>query len=288
MINVNLELCKIFYEVAEEKNITKAAEKLFISQPAVSQAIKKLESELGGTLFLRSNKGLTLTEEGKIFLTYVSGAMNLINNATIEFNNFKELKTGTIKIGVSTTLAKAVLLKPMQIFHQKYPNVYFQIVNALTANLLLDLEKGNLDFVIMNEGDGENKSFEVITLKEVESAFLYAPEFFNYNGTYTLEQVSKMPLILQNKKANSQQFLEKICLKQNIVLRPTMEVVSQELCLEIAKVGFGITFAPVENSGLEKIKLKEKLPNSKIQLVTNKFYSLSFAAKTFLEELRIF
>ena len=67
MVDINLELCKVFYIVAEEGNITKASEKLFISQPAVSQSIKKLEEQIGGILFLRSNKGLVLTEEGKNF-----------------------------------------------------------------------------------------------------------------------------------------------------------------------------------------------------------------------------
>ena len=287
MVNINLELCKIFYEVAQEGNITTAAEKLFISQPAVSQSIKKLEAQLGGILFLRSNKGLTLTEEGKNFFKYVKGAIGLINNATTEFNNFKQLKEGTIKIGVSTTLAKSVLLTPMQEFHQKHPNIRFEIKNELTKNLLIDLDKGNLDFVIINEGDGENNEFEVTVLKEVKNAFLYSPNFFKFDKTYPLLQISQMPLILQNSKANSRKFLDKICLSQNINLVPTMEVVSQELAVELAKIGMGVTFSAIDNcKDLTPILLKNPLPTSKILLVTNKFYSLSFAAQCFIDYLK--
>ncbi|MGD9901511.1 MAG: LysR substrate-binding domain-containing protein [Spirochaetales bacterium] len=287
MVNINLELCKIFYEVAEEQNVSKAAEKLFISQPAVSQSIKKLEEQIGGTLFLRSNKGLVLTDEGKVFYNYIKGALNLVTNATIEFNNFKELKSGKIKIGTSTTLAKFVLLKPMQAFHKEYPYIKFEIKNDLTKNLLLDLEKGNLDFVIMNEGEGDNASFSVTTLREVTNMFLYSNKYFNYNDTYSLTDIQNMPLILQNKASNSRRFLDDFCLKHNVKLEPTMEVVSQELAVELAKIGFGITFAPeylkIEN--LNALKLDKPLPKSKIELVTNKFYSLPFAGKKFLDYL---
>ena len=103
-MNVDLELYKIFYVVAKNKHMTKASEELFISQPAISQSIKKLESQLGGTLFLRSNKGMELTEEGKMFYGYIHDALELISNAEAEFTSFKDLSKGEIKIGASTTL----------------------------------------------------------------------------------------------------------------------------------------------------------------------------------------
>ena len=100
-MNIDLELYKVFYIVAKNKHMTKASEELHISQPAISQSIKKLEDQLGGTLFLRSNKGMELTEEGKMFYEYVKGALKLINNAENEFTSFKDLTRGEIKIGCS-------------------------------------------------------------------------------------------------------------------------------------------------------------------------------------------
>ena len=283
MMDINLELCKIFYVVAETGNITKGAEKLFISQPAVSQSIKKLEEQIGGVLFSRSNKGLVLTEEGKMFLQYVKGALNLINNAKIEFSNFRELKSGIVKIGVSTTLAKSVLLKPLQEFHKQYPNIYFKITNELTKNLLNDLEKGNLDFVIINEGE-ENAGFDVYPLKKVSYNFLYNSEFFDYSKTYSLQDLSNMPLILQKPQANSRQLLDKFCLNNKIKLNPIMEVVSQELAVEFAKIGLGVAFSVKENNdNLKIIKLNTLFPQSEIQILTNKFFSLSFASKVLID-----
>ena len=113
-MNIDLELYKIFYVVAKNKHMTKASEELHISQPAISQSIKKLEDQLGGTLFLRSNKGMELTEEGKMFYEYVKGALELINNAENEFTSFKDLSKGEIKIGCSTTLTKLILMDALK------------------------------------------------------------------------------------------------------------------------------------------------------------------------------
>ena len=129
---INLELYRIFYVVAKHKHMTKASEELHISQPAISQSIKKLEDQLGGTLFLRSNKGMELTEEGKMFYDYVKGALELINNAENEFTSFKDLSKGEIKIGCSTTLTKLVLLDALKNFHSDYPNINVDITNKLT------------------------------------------------------------------------------------------------------------------------------------------------------------
>ena len=127
-MNVNLELYRIFYVVAKHKHMTKASEELHISQPAISQSIKKLEDQLGGTLFLRSNKGMELTEEGKMFYDYVKGALELINNAENEFTSFKDLSKGEIKIGCSSTLTKLILLDTLKEFHIEFPNINVNII----------------------------------------------------------------------------------------------------------------------------------------------------------------
>lgn len=156
-MNIDLELYKVFYIVAKNKHMTKASEELHISQPAISQSIKKLEDQLGGTLFLRSNKGMELTEEGKMFCEYVKGALELINDAENEFTSFKDLTKGEIKIGCSTTLTKLILMNALKEFHKEYPNININITNNLTSNLINDLKLGKLDFVIFNESNIKEK-----------------------------------------------------------------------------------------------------------------------------------
>ena len=138
-MNIDLELYRVFYIVAKNKHMTKASEELHISQPAISQSIKKLENQLGGSLFLRSNKGMELTEEGKMFYEYIKGALELINNAENEFTSFKDLSKGEIKIGCSTTLTKLILIDAIKKFHDEYPNININITNDLTYNLKMQV-----------------------------------------------------------------------------------------------------------------------------------------------------
>ena len=195
-MNIDLELYRVFYVVAKHKHMTRASEELHISQPAISQSIKKLEDQLGGTLFLRSNKGMELTSEGEMFFDYVKGALELINNAENEFTSFKDLSKGNIKIGASTTLTKIVLMDAVKRFHKDYPNINIDITNDLTSNLIIDLEKGKLDFVIYNEGNIKEINIDTKVISKLEQGFLYNPEYYN-DDIKSLKELEKNPLILQ-------------------------------------------------------------------------------------------
>ena len=119
-MNVNIEHYKVFSSVVKHKNMTKAAEELMISQPAITRTIKTLETELGGTLFIRSTKGLELTAEGEMLYEKVKTALDILNDAENLFDEYSELKTGEIKIGISTVLTKVILVDAIKEFKTKY------------------------------------------------------------------------------------------------------------------------------------------------------------------------
>lgn len=289
-MNINLELYRIFYTVAKNKHMTKASEELHISQPAISQSIKKLEDELGGTLFLRSNKGMELTSEGKMFFEYVKGALELINNAENEFTSFKDLSKGEIKIGVSTTLTKLILLEPLKKFHLDYPNINISITNDLTSNLVNDLKLGKLDFIVFNESNIKESNLELLKLKELKQGFMYNPTFYKDDIT-SLKDLNKYPLILQKTQSNSRKLLDYISLNNNVILKPKMEVVSQDLITEFVNIGLGIGFVIIDLANkkfdnLKELHINKKIPNINIYLATNKSISLTFASKTFIKYLK--
>ena len=288
-MNVDLELYRVFYTVAKNNHMTRASEELHISQPAISQSIKKLEDQLGGTLFLRSNKGMELTEEGKMFYEYVKGALELINNAEHEFTSFKDLSKGEIKIGCSTTLTKLVLLDSLKEFHRDYPNININITNDLTSNLINDLKLGKLDFVIFNESNIKETNLCLEKIKELKQGFVYNPEFYDDKIT-TFEDLNKIPLILQKEESNSRKLLDHIALENNTKLIPKMEVVSQDLIVEFTNIGLGIGFSIIDfakrnNNNLKELNINKKIPNINIYLATNKNVSLTFASKTFITYL---
>ena len=288
-MNIDLELYKVFYVVAKNKHMTKASEELHISQPAISQSIKKLEDSLGGTLFLRSNKGMELTEEGKMFYEYVRGALELINNAENEFTSFKDLSKGEIKIGCSTTLTKLVLINVLKEFHKNYPNINITITNNLTSDLINDLKLGKLDFVIFNESNIKETNLNLEKIKELKQGFIYNPLFYNDNIN-NFEELNNYPLILQKEESNSRKLLNHISLINNTKLIPKMEVVSQELIVEFTNIGLGIGFTIIDLAknykGLKELKINKKIPNINVYLATNKHISLTFASKMFIKYLK--
>lgn len=290
MMNIDLELYRVFFVVAKHKHMTKASEELHISQPAISQSIKKLEEQLGGTLFLRSNKGMELTEEGKMFYEYVKGALELINNAENEFTSFKNLDKGEIKIGCSTTLTKLVLLDTLKRFHPNYPNININITNDLTSNLINDLKLGKLDFVIFNESNIKESNLNLQKIKELKQGFVYNPLFYK-DEVKSFEDLNNYPLILQKEESNSRKLLDYIALNNNVKLIPKMEVVSQELITEFTNIGLGIGFVIIDLAkrnfnDLEELKLNKKIPNINVYLATNKSILLTFASKTFIKYIK--
>ena len=289
-MNIDLELYRVFYVVAKNKHMTKASEELHISQPAISQSIRKLEDQLGGTLFLRSNKGMELTEEGKMFYEYVKGALDLINNAEHEFTSFKDLSKGEIKIGCSTTLTKLILMEVLEKFHIDYPNININITNGLTSDLINDLKLGKLDFVIFNESNIKETNLNLEKIKELNQGFIYNPNFFEDN-IHTFSDLNNVPLILQKEESNSRKLLDSIALNHNIKLISKMEVVSQELVTDFTNIGFGIGYSIIDlakqnHKNLKELKINKELPNINIYLATNKYVSLTFASKMLIKYLK--
>ena len=288
-MNIDLELYKVFYTVAKNKHMTKSSEELHTSQPAISQSIKKLEEQLGGTLFLRSNKGMELTEEGKMFFEYIKGALELINNAENEFTSFKDLTKGEIKIGCSTTLTKLVLIDAINKFNKDYPNINIIVNNDLTSNLINDLKLGKLDFVIFNESNIKETNLNLTKIKELKQGFIYNP-FFYKDNINSFNDLNNYPLILQKEESNSRKLLDYIALNNNIKLIPKMEVVSQELIIEFVNIGLGIGFTIIDlakrnYNNLEELKINKKIPNINVYLASNKSILPTFASKTFIKYL---
>lgn len=285
-MDINLEFYKTFFTVAKHQSMTKAAEILMVSQPAVSKAIKTLEEQIGVSLFNRSSKGLELTEEGKMLYQRIAPALLIIQNAENELTEFKDLNEGEIKIGVSSVLTKSLLLDTISSFRVKYPKIKIKIVNGLTETLISELNEGKLDFIIYNESDVDEKTVEKKELTKLSYSFFYNPVFFNIENI-NLDKLNDYPLILQNKNSNTRKYLDAFT-KDSLV--PEMEVVSQDLICNFVNCGMGIGFAfdkiiDLVNPSLQKIKFKE-IPDTSIYIAKNKSTKLSFAAKTFVNELK--
>ena len=281
-MNINYELYRIFYEVASCGNITHASQKLNISQPAISKSIKNLETQLGGDLFVRTQKGVVLTEEGKSFYKHISNAIENISNAENEFTNLISLNKGSIRIGVSTTITEKFLLPYLKKFHELYPNITIHMYTDISNELLEKLKNGLIDLAVVHIIDKDyGYDIDINKIKKIHSCFVV-------NDTF--KELIKYPIILQTKGSNSRDFIEKIEIDNNIIFKNNIESSSYTLISEFAKMGLGIGISTKEyieedlnNKLLYEIKLQEKLPDRYIGIATLKNQTPNFSTKKLIE-----
>ena len=290
-MNISLDLYRLFYVVAKEGSISKAASILFISQPAITLQIKKLESELGVSLFTRTKHGVVLTEEGNVLFEYIKSAMDNIINGENALSNLRNLDSGTIRIGASTTVSKHVVIPYLEKFHEMYPKIEIQIVNSLTTNLLKELRNGNLDILFLNLPMDENKDLKIIPITDVHDIFVGNKKYFDLTkGKITLKQLSNYPLLFQKMPSNTRAYLNNYLKSNNTDLKPQLEVVSYNLIMDLVSAGFGIGYATKEfiKSELEKkelyeIKVEPSIPKRYIGIATIDKKTPNYSVKKLIE-----
>ncbi len=289
-MNINFELYKVFYEVANMKSISKGAEKLMISQPAVTQSIKSLEDQLNGKLFIRTPKGVVLTNEGLELYNYIKEGMNYFINGTNKFMSLKDLDTGVINIGSTATISEHYLMPYLAKFHEMYPNIEINIVNNLTDNLLKDLRNGNLDIVISAIPKGDFKDIEYNYLTDLNDIFVGNIKYRNKKldiKELLLEDIllQKMPSVT---RTNFNDFLK----SNNLECYPKMEVVSHGLLTKLTENGFGISLLTREfikdrlNNTLFEIETSLRIPKRKLGYAIKVSNYPSFSTTKFIEILK--
>ena len=291
-MNVDFELYRIFYVVANHCNITKASEELNISQPAISKSIKNLEEQLGGQLFVRTKRGVILTEEGKEFYNYIKQAIEYINNAENKFTDLINLETGCIKIGISTTLTKEFLLPYLEEFHSLYPKIDIQIITSLPSDLMSKLKNGLIDIMVLNLNDKNyDTDIDIIKCRKINDCFVVNNKYQDLIGKEIfLKDLNNYPLILQRKGSNTREFLDNIARKNGVILKPNIEVASYSLVVEFSKIGLGIGYVTkeyikdaIKNKELFELTIKEKIPIRYIGIALPKNQVPNFSTKKLIE-----
>ncbi len=146
---MELRQLEYFQMVCRVGNITRAAERLHVSQPSVSNAIIKLENELGITLFNRQKKQISLTNEGNIFLQRVEQILNLIKDAKAEMNDYGQLKKGLLRLGIPPMIGTFLFPPIFMNFTKLYPEIELNIIESGSMTLRQMIEEGELDLGIV-------------------------------------------------------------------------------------------------------------------------------------------
>ncbi len=289
---VNLDLYRVFYAVAKCGSLTKAAEELYISQPAVSQAIKQLETQLGGTLFNRTHKGVELSETGgKQILPIVEKALKLFDEAEAKYAELKDTATGVVRICASDTVSTHFLIPYIKEYHDKFPEVNIVLLNGTSSETIETLknQKGDIGFVNLPIDDSEiNLMNAVMQLHDVFVANDAFSELFD--GVVDLKSLQDYPLLMLEASTATQQAITAFTGSQGVHLHPEIEPASLELMTELAKNGIGIACIPREfvsrelsEGSLKEIKTDPVLPARALALALPKNENPTFAVREFIK-----
>ena len=289
-MDINLELYKVFYYVATTLSFSEASRQLFISQSAVSQAVKNLEKKLGHTLFVRSTKRVILTPEGELLLQHVKPALSMLNEGEAALSGEGNL-TGQLRIGASDTLCRYFLIPYLRRFHKDHPEVRIKIINSTSIGCAELLENGQAELIVTNYPNSRLSSHTKLqTVLEFRDIFVANPDYFTMGKTpLSLENLLDYPILMLAAKSTTSEYLHQAFASQGLNLLPEVELNSNDLLMDLARIGLGIAFIPdymlSPDDSLKPISLISGLSPRQLVLVYHDGQPLSQAAERFLEIL---
>lgn len=237
----NLTLYHIFNSVAQSGNISKAARQLYISQPAVSKAIQNLEKNLKTTLFIRSSRGVKLTEEGELLYKYTSTAFDALKQGEENLKRINELGVGHLRIGASNTLCRYLLLPYLKSFVNEYPHIKITIENQSSLHTLKQLDNDNLDIGLVAKPENMDL-YNFISLGEIEDIFVATRSYLdNLKLRENSNDIFNNANIMLLDEANvTRQYIEAYFRENGIEPKHILEISSMDLLIEFAKTGLGV------------------------------------------------
>ena len=270
-MDINYELYKVFYYVATTLSFSEASKKLYISQSAVSQSIKALEGKLSQTLFIRSTKKVRLTPEGEILLRHIEPAISLIRRG--ESQLLESITTGgQIRIAASDTICRYFLVPYIERFHQAFPNLHIKVINA-TSIRCVDILK-NL--------------WSIKRIKQFRDVFVANQSFSQLKDRkLSLAELSEYPLLMLDKQSTTSEFLHSLFQQHQLELVPEAELSSNDLLIDLARIGLGVAFVPdycvpEDSDELFIVETRESLPQRELAVVYNDKLPVSPAVTEFL------
>jgi DNA-binding transcriptional LysR family regulator len=279
--------------VAKNGNITKAAEELFVTQPSVSMSIKLLEEKLGCNLFIRLPKGVKLTNEGKVFYSYLTQAIGLIDVAERKYDEMTHLESGEISICASDSIISGLLLPYLERYNELYSKICIKVINRTSMETVELLKAGNIDLGFINLPYALDDYFEVLKCIPIHDCLVYGTKFNQLTQTdFSIKDIENYPLLMLKRSSHVRRLLDDYAKQNGISLNPLIEFDSTDLLIKFAKINLGVAFAieefvksEIDNRLLFLKRLSPLIKKRSIGMVKLKNIPLSHAATKFAELL---
>ncbi len=291
---VNLELYRVFYTVAKCGSLTKAAEELYISQPAVSQSVKQLENQLGISLFNRTHRGMELSAQGgKLIFPEVERALGLLYEAENRIAEMKSSATGVIRIGASETIFKYFLADKIVDFHEHYPAVKIELMADFTPDTIEKLKADKCDVAFVNLPITVDAELALRgNCMRLNDIFIAGNKFaeLKNKSPMSLSKLKKYPLIMMDKNTVARRSLDNFLGAHGVELQPSIEVGSWDLMKRLVARGMGIGVIPKEyvarqltEGELFEVVTDPALPARSVGMLLPKNTPVSYALHCFIE-----
>ena len=291
---INFDYYRIFYYVAKYKKISLAAEKMYVSQPAVTQIIQKLEDQLGGILFVRSKSGMELTETGKMLYEFTNKSIETLDNVEYKFSKYENLEAGQIRIKTGSNAAELILYDALEKFGKDYPGIKIEISSGAPNNSVEMLRTGEIDMVLIYlPYEVEYSNLQITECKEKEYVFAMTKKYQKDNNVIIneLSDLNKYSLILPKKESSIRKLFDSKY--KDIVTSCHYEVGHEKMKKEFIMRDMGIGFIIKDEikEEVEKGKIIQvDLPNSKakgaIGVITLNKNLNNFATNKLLEYMK--
>lgn len=290
---VDWEYYKIFYYVAKYQNFTKAARVLGNNQPNITHSMNRLESQLNCVLFIRSNRGVTLTPEGELLYSRIASAAVQIQDAEEELSASATLEHGAISISATETALNIYLAEKLRAFHTDYPGIRLRISNHSTPQALQAVKNGEVDFAIITTPAEVESGLKMVELKPFYEVLVGGRTFTALSSqNLSLKELNNYPLISLSDESMTRAFYRQFFLDHGAVLKPDTEAATTDQMLTLVKSELGIAFLPqsmvqdaLARGEIVQLHLQEIIPQRSICLVYDHHRPLNTAARKFQQML---
>lgn len=292
---VNLELYKVFYTVAKSGSLTRAAQELFISQPAVSQSIKQLENQLGVPLFHRTHRGMELTAAGgKIIYKQIEQALTLVEDAESKLTMLNTTAAGALRIGATDAIFSYLLADKVAEYNEKYPAVKLDLLSATTPSTLDQLKEGKCDIAFVNLPLEDDDVRFLGTVTHLSDVFVAGEKFSALRDrTLPFRALQEFPLLMIEGNTVARRALSATMRTLGVTLHPDIEVANWDLMKKLVVKGMGVGCIPreyckkqFESGELFELKTEPALPVRGVGIAIAKHATLSYAMREFIAMFR--
>ncbi|MBK7598382.1 MAG: LysR family transcriptional regulator [Acidobacteria bacterium] len=290
---MDLSQLEIFLSIAEEKSFSRAAEKMLRTQPALSIAIKKLEEDLGETLFDRSSKSGTLTEAGKILISYAQRMINLRDEAIEAVSELKGMYRGRLTIGANESTSLYMLPKLLMEFRKRHPRIKIEVYRNVSERIPSEVLERNLDFGFLSY-DPMHPSLQSMEVHRDELV-LVVPAKHRLAGAkqVTVKDLGEEQFVAHNVKTPARTRIFELFAQNRTPLNICIELATLDTIKEFVLLNAGIAILPrlavqdeIASGKLVEVPVKGMRIEKHLRIVFRREHSLSHAAKSFLEILK--